>query len=139
MKEQDSTTSSLRGLGIIFMIFAAYGIVQTIVMMVSPTSAGISSSDINTITSTLGPGIIIGFGVIALAISAVEFYFGYIAFKGHPTRFAAIVCLVIAVLGMIGIVGTLANGNIDFPSVLKDLGDTALSFLYYFYWKKLEA
>lgn len=132
--EFDNSTpeGQLKGVGLAFMLLAVIGAIEGISSLLLP-----SASDAATLSSVPPVAIIIAI-VLGLAISAVEFYFGYIAYKGRATKTAAIICLVIAVFGALGVVSSLTTG-VSFLTILKDACDCLLSFLYYFYWKKTQA
>lgn len=131
MSKKMSDAENMKWLGIIFMVFAVWGVIQGIMAFSDPSVLGITAGQ--------GQGILVFAVVVVLLVDAIEFYFGFIAYKGKPTKLAAIVCLIIGILIALGIVSTLFSGAFDIMSVLQQVGDAALAILYWWYYKKLHA
>jgi hypothetical protein len=137
--KKQGAMENLKALGIAFMVFAVWDIIQSVIGIFNPSFLGIdmkaaaaAAGDAASIVGTVMTVML----VIVIAISLIQFYFGYIAFKLKPTKLAATVCLVVGVLGAIGVVSTITSSGISW-SLIPDLCSVALAIMYWYYYKQL--
>lgn len=122
--------NNIKIVGILFMIFAGIGFIQAVAGLINPEIMGIDAA--------YGTGTIIAAIIFTLVVNVIEFYFGYIAYKLRPTKVAATICFIFGILGAVGVVSTIITSGFTW-SLLAELGSALLAFLYWFYYKELQA
>lgn len=144
MAEKSSTTQNMKILGIIFMAFAVWDTIKVILGFFDPTWIGMDVTAFGQISSQSGEaasmvqGVFIFILVLMLVVSLVEFYFGYIAYKERPKKGAAVICLIVGILTLLGVISTITSGGVTgFIHGLSEIGTGLLAILYYYYYKKM--
>ena len=136
--KKQNAIQSLKVLGIAFMVFAAWDIIQSLIGIFNPSFLGI---DMNALAASAGDGasimgtVMTVMLVIVIVISLIQFYFGYIAFQLKPTKLAATVCMVVGILGLISVVPTIFSTGFTW-GLFANLGSAALAIMYWYYYNQ---
>lgn len=132
---QNENQATMKNVGIGLMVLSALSALDAIIACVLPNTAaqGLLTGTVNGAAVDAITMVYVVSG-ISLVLNAIEFYFGYIAFKLRPIKPAAIICLVVGILLVLGF-ASIVPGGIKFAD-LSLLVSGLLGIFYYVFYKR---
>ena len=129
MRTEEKDRDNLKYTGIALMVISVWCAVQAVQALLNPASITIEGGALPHDT-VVYVGVVVG-----LVLNAIEFYFGYVAFRLHPSQAVILVSLVVGILLLAGSGLLLAMG--DGMNFGAPLCSGIVAIAYYVYAKRV--
>lgn len=136
---RDDYTKSIKVIGAILVVFGAWNIVEALVGIIDPSAVNLDADTFDMLSASMVQAAIVITLAVSLVFSLAEFHFGYIAYKGRPTRLAARFCLLMAAVTVFAIVGKIVGNGTTSLSDFSEISSLMLAFLYWLYYRRMHA
>lgn len=134
----DDHVKAMRVVGGLTMLFAVWDALTTAASLIDPSLVGMDSLFAGNQAASAWLLLIIA-TIIGLAIAAVQFYFGYIAFKERPTKLAAWLSLAVCVITATGLFANMTTDGLNTAYDFAQSSCAVLALLYWIYYRHIMA
>lgn len=130
---KEDLDKGLKFVGIVLMAAAIIGVIESIIGFANPGNLPATTANGATVDPTTVAAIGLG---ICVVINVVEFYFGYLGYKGKITKTAATICLIAGVLLAIEAGATVYSSGFSAGVLMSFLVGVA-AIAYHDFYRKL--